>query len=129
MIFMQPSQYPKEPYAKHISPRRIHMYTTIQVLLFALLYVIKSIHEIAIAFPIIIALCIPIRLYLLPKFFNDFELILLDSEDSEIDEWLGSRPTPEVLELLEPSSEEAETDMELEEIPPAPVGLDDVENL
>ena len=67
----------------------MHMYTGIQLGLFALLYVIKSIKMIAIAFPVVIAICIPIRLYILPKIFLPHELILLDSEDDEIEEWIG----------------------------------------
>jgi len=54
-----------------------------------MLYEIKSFKPIAIAFPLVIAACIPIRLYLLPKWFTEDELILLDSGDDEIiDEWL-----------------------------------------
>lgn len=40
----------------------------------------------AIAFPVIIKLCIPVRLWILPKFFSKEELALLDGEDEEIDE-------------------------------------------
>jgi hypothetical protein len=62
MFFMQPSHYPSTPYTDHIAVKRMHLYTGIQLFMFALLYVIKSIKSIAIAFPIVIALCIPLRL-------------------------------------------------------------------
>ena len=33
-------------------------------------------------------LCIPARMFLLPRFFEGWELNLLDGEDDEIEEWL-----------------------------------------
>ncbi len=38
-----------------------------QVAMFAFLYAVKSVEAIAIAFPLVIAACIPIRCLLLPK--------------------------------------------------------------
>lgn len=84
MLFMQHSRYPSTPYTDYVPAKRMHLYTAIQLLLFVLLFVIKSIKSIAIAFPIVIAICIPIRLKLLPKLFENSELIFLDSEDDEI---------------------------------------------
>ena len=49
---------------------------------------VKSIKSISIAFPLIIAACIPMRLYILPKIFSKDELILLDAGDEEINDWL-----------------------------------------
>jgi len=89
MLFMQPSKFPNAAYTDHVSTKSMHMYTGIQLFLFVLLYVIKSIKSIAIAFPIVIALCIPVRIYILPRLFTKDELILLDSEDEKIEEWIG----------------------------------------
>jgi hypothetical protein len=36
-------------------------------------------------------LCIPARLYLFPKFFEGWELLLLDGEDDDIDEWVEAK--------------------------------------
>ena len=80
---MQPSKYPLEPYTLHMRPRRMHLLTAIQLGLFALLYTVKAIKSIAIAFPLIIAMCIPIRLYVLPKIFTEKELVVIDSDDDE----------------------------------------------
>jgi len=88
MFFMQPSQYPDHPYTKYIAPRKLHTYTFIQLAFFLLLYMVKSIKSISIAFPLIIAACIPMRLYILPKIFSKDELILLDAGDEEINDWL-----------------------------------------
>merc|ERR1712050_740536 len=53
--------------------------------IFVLLYVVKSIKQIALAFPIVIAACIPIRIYLLPKWFDQAALALLDGEDEDVE--------------------------------------------
>ena len=88
LFFMQPSRYPVTPFTKYMKPKRIHLFTGIQLLLFALLYVVKSIKTIAIAFPLMIAACIPIRMFLLPKIFSEEELILLDTDEGTVKEWL-----------------------------------------
>jgi hypothetical protein len=50
-----------------------------------MLMTFRSINVIAIAFPIIVKACIPIRMYLLPKIFTEEQLCLLDAEDEDID--------------------------------------------
>mmetsp|Transcript_41350 Transcript_41350/g.125152 ORF Transcript_41350/g.125152 Transcript_41350/m.125152 type:complete len:734 (-) Transcript_41350:332-2533(-) len=91
LFFKQPSRYGEtgESFGEYVMPRRIHLFTAIQLFLFVTLYVVKAIKSIAIVFPIIIALCIPIRLYVLPKLFTADELALLDGDDKEISECLS----------------------------------------
>jgi len=84
MLFMQPSRLPDEPYTRYMPHTRMHLFTLTQVFIFICLVVFRSIPQIAVAFPIIIKLCIPIRTYLLPFLFSNEELILLDAEDWEI---------------------------------------------
>ena len=84
MIFMEPSKYPQRAYTKCISHAAMHKMTAVQLFLFALLYVVKTIKSIAIGFPLIIAACIPIRIHLLPKMFDADVLTLLDGDDDEI---------------------------------------------
>jgi len=88
MFFMQPSKFPPEPFTECMSAKRIHLFTAIQLALFALLYTVKAIKTIAIAFPIVIAACIPFRMYILPKIFTAKELVMLDGEDEAIKKWL-----------------------------------------
>ena len=45
---------------------------------------IKSVKSVSIMFPLIIALCIPVRLYLMPKIFSPAALVLIDGDDDEI---------------------------------------------
>ena len=98
MFFMQPSKHPSNHFTKNVSKRKMHIFTFIQLGLFVLLYAVKSIKPIAIAFPIVIAACIPIRLYVLPRIFTADELILLDAEDKEIDAWLKENYSDEEAE-------------------------------
>lgn len=91
MFFMQPKHYPVEPYTVHVMPKRMHYFTLLQLALFILLYMVKAIKTIAIAFPLIIACCIPIRIYLLPKWFTEQELVMLDSDDDTIKKFLDAQ--------------------------------------
>jgi len=97
MLFMQPSKYPVQPYTQYMKPWRMHLFTLIQLFFFALLYAVKSIKAIAIAFPICIMACIPVRLYLLPKIFTRDELILIDG-GSEVKMWIANREQKEAEE-------------------------------
>ena len=93
--------------------KRIHLYTFIQLGFFAALYGVKTYKAIAIAFPFFILLCIPARLYLLPRFFDGWELALLDGEDDEINEWLEKKE--EVLQSIHYNTDgESEFDNESE---------------
>ena len=85
MFFMQGSRLPDYPFTKYVSKQKMHMFTAIQVLLFILLTVFRSVKVIAIAFAVVIKICIPIRMYILPRWFSEEELILLDGEDDEIE--------------------------------------------
>ena len=80
LVFMQPSLYPEKEYTapKTVSRKKLHAYTAMQLALFVLLYVVKAIKSIAIAFPLVIAACIPFRLYVLPRIFSQAELHALD---------------------------------------------------
>ena len=53
-----------------------------------MLYTVKTIKAIAIAFPFFILLCIPARLYILPRFFLDYELIVLDGSPEEVEKFV-----------------------------------------
>lgn len=86
MLIMQPSLFPPTLFTSgstKVSASQMHKFTLIQLVLFAILFAVKSIKEIAIAFPVIIALCVPIRMYLLPKYFTEQELNALDNASEE----------------------------------------------
>ena len=106
LFFMEPSKYSdmnNEVFIENVKTWRIHMYTCIQLALFALLFALKSIKSVAIAFPIVIAACIPIRLYIIPRWFSEDELILLDSgDDALVDEWLEEHEKMRTIKYIDP---------------------------
>jgi hypothetical protein len=91
MFFMQPSKYPKHPYTEHMAKKRMHLFTCIQLVLFAGLYVIIATKVVAIMFPFYILMCIPIRLFVLPKIFTDAELLFVDADEDAINEFLTNQ--------------------------------------
>merc|ERR1712061_398863 len=91
---MQPSKYPQCPHTEHVPRSKMHLFTIIQIVLFVAMYVIKSVKQIALLFPIIIALCIPIRLYMLPRIFDERTLVFLDGDDEEIKNILDCPTSP-----------------------------------
>ena len=89
LFLQQPSKYAETPYTKYLSPGRIHLYTFLQIVFFCGVFVVQNTQSIAIIFPFMTLLCIPGRLLLLPKFFEGWELLLLDGEDEEIEHWIA----------------------------------------
>eukprot|EP00177_Eucheuma_denticulatum_P002503 GFKZ01004496.1.p1 GENE.GFKZ01004496.1~~GFKZ01004496.1.p1 ORF type:complete len:801 (-),score=116.98 GFKZ01004496.1:1301-3703(-) len=90
LFFTQSEKYPPNHYVRRVKISRIHLYTLIQVLLLVILWFIKSnfylgdtVFNTGLLFPFIIALFIPIRLYLLPRIFTAAELHALSKEEEE----------------------------------------------
>jgi len=109
MMFMQPSKYPKRPHTEHVPLKVMHAFTAMQLGLFVLLYAVKTIKAISIAFPLVIAACIPVRIYLLPRLFEPTHLLFLDGDEDDIRKALegkgkdegGAQEAPVVLEIEE----------------------------
>ena len=91
LFFQQPSKYPETPYTKYMTKSRIHMYTVIQMIFFFLVFALMNIKAIAIIFPFMTFCCIPARLFLLPRFFEGWELVLLDGEDEQMGAWIAAK--------------------------------------
>jgi hypothetical protein len=87
LFFQQPSRYPETVYTKYMSKARIHKYTLMEIFFFGLVFVVQNFKVIAIVFPLMTLLCIPARIYLFPRFFEGWELLLLDGEDEDIRLW------------------------------------------
>lgn len=91
MFFQQPAMYPSYPFTEWMRIKRIHMFTCFQIFFFGLVFFVQNYKPIAIAFPFMTLLCIPGRLFLLPKFFENWELCVLDDEDEMIEEWVEAK--------------------------------------
>lgn len=78
---MTPKNQPDYVYLRHVPLRKVHLFTMIQVVCFAILYAIKSAdHEIKIVFPIMVVAIVGVRKLFdyFPKLFTQQELSWLD---------------------------------------------------
>ena len=85
--FKEPSLYPDAIFNRFMEKNKVHFYTTLQIFFFGLVFLVQNLSVISIAFPLMTLLCIPARLFFLPRFFDDWELLLLDGDDLDIEEW------------------------------------------
>uniref|UniRef100_H2ZCT2 Anion exchange protein n=1 Tax=Ciona savignyi TaxID=51511 RepID=H2ZCT2_CIOSA len=70
MLFMPAKHYPDFSFVRH---KKIHVFTIIQIICLAVLWVVKSTAA-QIAFPFFLVLTIPLRYFVLPKFFSKKEM-------------------------------------------------------
>jgi hypothetical protein len=90
---------------------RIHLFTIIQLGFFVMLFTVLQIRTIAIGFPLFIFLCLPARLYLLPRIFSKNELIPLDGSLEEVTEFVKQKTAVEG-EQMESTTAEPKAIME-----------------
>ena len=74
-----PNLYPSTHYIRRVSRSRIHAFTLLQMVCLVVLWIVKT-SKIAILFPIVIALIVPVRI-LAARFFTPEELASLDAEE------------------------------------------------
>jgi hypothetical protein len=91
MFFQQPSKYASYPFTEWMKAARIHKYTLFQTFFFGLIFFVQNYKKISIIFPLMTLLCIPARLFFLPKYFENWELCLLDDEEDIIEEWIEAK--------------------------------------
>jgi hypothetical protein len=91
MYFQQPNRYEVTPYTKYVDKKKIHLYTFFQMVFFCGVFVIQNIPSLALVFPFMTFLCIPARTWFLPKFFEGWELVLLDGYEEEMNEWIAAK--------------------------------------
>ena len=77
ILFMPMKYQPDVPYLRRVDIRRVHIFTFVQIFCFVALWVIKSIKQTKILFPIMLVVIIGIR-KLLEKYFTVEELRALD---------------------------------------------------
>ena len=65
------------------------MYTFWQIIFFCGVFVVQNVQAIAIVFPFMTLLCIPGRLFFFPRILECRELLLLDGESEQIEEWIA----------------------------------------
>jgi solute carrier family 4 (anion exchanger) protein 1 len=84
LLITAPSEFPESNASYAQLPwRRIHLYTLIQLACLAACWGMRFTGPFSLAFPLVIVGFIPLRLYVLPKYFTAEELAVLDSEGAE----------------------------------------------
>lgn len=117
LFFQQPARYPETVYTRYMTKARIHKYTIIQIVFFLLVFTVQNVKQIAIVFPLMTFLCIPARLFLMPRFFEGWEILLLDGEDEQIDEWVRAKEeATRASEYLAMSSKVFEDNFDMDEL-------------
>ncbi|XP_060628713.2 anion exchange protein 3 isoform X1 [Anolis sagrei] len=81
LIFMPSKHHPDHVYVVKVKTWRMNLFTCIQLSCIVLLWVVKSTAA-SLAFPFVLIMTVPLRRFLLPRFFQERELKALDSEDA-----------------------------------------------
>uniref|UniRef100_A0A8D0GQ77 Anion exchange protein n=1 Tax=Sphenodon punctatus TaxID=8508 RepID=A0A8D0GQ77_SPHPU len=82
LLLMPPKHHPDVPYVKKVRTLRMHLYTGLQLLCLAMLWAVMSTVA-SLAFPFILILTVPLRLFLLSRIFTERELKCLDAAEAE----------------------------------------------
>ncbi|XP_067416440.1 anion exchange protein 3 isoform X2 [Emydura macquarii macquarii] len=82
LIFMPSKHHPDHIYVVKVKTWRMNLFTCIQLACIVVLWVVKSTVA-SLAFPFVLIMTVPLRRFLLPRFFQDRELKALDAEDAE----------------------------------------------
>ncbi|XP_061823824.1 solute carrier family 4 member 1b (Diego blood group) [Nerophis lumbriciformis] len=84
LLLLIPKKYhPDEPYATRVSTGRMHLFTAIQIVFLALLWIIKS-SPASLALPFILILTIPLRIIMTGRLFTELEMKCLDADDAKV---------------------------------------------
>ncbi|XP_067109841.1 anion exchange protein 2-like isoform X1 [Osmerus mordax] len=82
LLLMPPKYHPDHTYVRKVKTLRMHLFTTIQLISLAVLWAVMSTVA-SLAFPFVLILTIPVKMYLLPWIFTKREMQCLDSDDGE----------------------------------------------
>lgn len=80
LLLKPPKHHPDVIYAKKVRSLRMHLYTALQLVCLAVLWAVMSTAA-SLAFPFILILTVPLRLFLLTRIFTDRELKCLDGDE------------------------------------------------
>uniref|UniRef100_A0A7N8XZ12 Anion exchange protein n=1 Tax=Mastacembelus armatus TaxID=205130 RepID=A0A7N8XZ12_9TELE len=83
LLFIPKKYHPDEPYATRVSTGRMHLFTAIQMVCLALLWIVKS-SPISLALPFILILTIPLRMFMTGRLFTELEMKCLDADDAKV---------------------------------------------
>ncbi|KTF94886.1 hypothetical protein cypCar_00020595 [Cyprinus carpio] len=83
LLLLIPKKYhPNEPYATKVSTSRMHVFTAIQIVCLAILWMVKS-SPVSLALPFVLILTIPLRMFITGRLFTEQEIKYLDGDDAK----------------------------------------------
>ncbi|KAM9839271.1 anion exchange protein 2b [Aulostomus maculatus] len=82
LLLMPPKYHPDHTYVRKVRTLRMHLFTCIQLVCLASLWAVMS-TQASLAFPFVLILTVPVKMFLLPRIFNGREMACLDADDAE----------------------------------------------
>ncbi|XP_077480445.1 anion exchange protein 2b isoform X1 [Stigmatopora argus] len=82
LLLMPPKYHPDHIYVRKVRTLRMHFFTCIQAVCLAALWAVMS-TQASLAFPFVLILTVPVKMFLLPRIFTAREMICLDADDAE----------------------------------------------
>ncbi|XP_051984394.1 anion exchange protein 2-like [Xyrauchen texanus] len=82
LLLMPPKYHPDHTYVRKVRTLRMHLFTCFQLVCLAVLWTVMSTAA-SLAFPFVLVLTVPFRMFLLPRIFTQREMQCLDADDAE----------------------------------------------
>ncbi|XP_022622953.1 anion exchange protein 2-like [Seriola dumerili] len=82
LLLMPPKYHPDHTYVRKVRTLRMHLFTCIQLVCLAVLWAVMS-TQASLAFPFVLLLTIPVKMFLLSRIFTVREIACLDADDAE----------------------------------------------
>jgi sodium borate transporter 11 len=90
LFVVEPTKYPSNHYMRFVPMKDLHLFTAVQLAVFAVLWMVKAgfyvetSFPISLLFPFVLALVVPFRIHVLPKLFKDGDIrAILAGEEAE----------------------------------------------
>lgn len=82
LLLMPPKYHPDHSYVRKVRTLRMHLFTCIQLVCLAVLWAVMS-TQASLAFPFVLILTVPVKMFLLRRIFTAREMACLDADDAE----------------------------------------------
>ncbi|KAM4718627.1 anion exchange protein 2b isoform 2-T2 [Anableps anableps] len=82
LLLMPPKYHPDHTYVRKVRTWRMHLFTCIQMVCLAILWSVMS-TQASLAFPFVLILTVPVKMFVLRRIFNEREMTCLDGDDAE----------------------------------------------
>ncbi|XP_076617155.1 anion exchange protein 2b [Chaetodon auriga] len=82
LLLMPPKYHPDHTYVRKVRTLRMHLFTCIQLVCLGVLWAVMS-TQASLAFPFVLILTVPVKMFLLRRIFTVREIACLDADDAE----------------------------------------------